>query len=237
MTHRFFLFVLLLFALGFLAVSCNPRIADGVRKKDLRKDVLLQTSMGDIRLRLFNETPLHRNNFIRLVKEGYYDSIQFHRVIDNFMIQAGDPNSRRATDTTQLGEGDKPYTIPAEFVPSLYHRKGVLAAARMGDDVNPKKESSGSQFYIVEGKKFTDAGLDSVEVFRLKGRKIPADQRAVYKTEGGAPHLDQNYTIFGEVISGMSVVEAIAAVPTSGREGGDRPLQPVRIVKARLVKQ
>ncbi len=220
-----------------LATACNPRIAEGVRKSDLRKDVLLETSMGNIRLRLSDSTPLHRDNFIRLVKEGFYDSLLFHRVINHFMIQAGDPNSRRAGDTTQLGEGDKPYTIPAEFRQSLYHHRGVLAAAREGDEVNPAKASSGAQFYIVQGRKFTDAGLDSLETYRLKGRKIPPAQREVYKTIGGSPHLDQGYTIFGEVVSGMEVVDAIAAVPTSGRSGGDRPLQPVRILRARLVKR
>lgn len=217
--------------------ACNPRINGNLRKKDLQKDVLLVTTKGDIRLRLLDATPLHRDNFLKLVKEGFYDSILFHRVINHFMIQAGDPNSKQAKDTTALGEGDKPYTIPAEFRTGIFHRKGVLAAARMGDEENPQRASSGSQFYIVQGKTFTDRGLDSVETFRLKGRKIPADQRAVYKTIGGTPHLDQGYTIFGEVVSGLAVVDSIAAVATSGREGGDRPMVPVRILKARLVRR
>jgi cyclophilin family peptidyl-prolyl cis-trans isomerase len=220
-----------------LVAGCNARIADGVRKKDLSKDVMLETTKGNIRLHLYDSTPLHRNNFIRLVKNKYYDSILFHRVIRNFMIQAGDPNSKRASDTAQLGEGDTNYTIPAEFRPQYFHHKGVLAAARTGDDMNPQKASSGSQFYIVEGKIFNDAALDSIEIFRLKGRKIPGGQREVYKTIGGSPHLDQNYTIFGEVIGGIEVVETIAAVKTNGRKGGDKPLQPVRILKARLVKR
>lgn len=230
-------YVFPLITVAFLFVACNPRISGSVRKKDLQKDVLLQTSKGDIRLRLYDETPLHRNNFLQLVKDGYYDSILFHRVINHFMIQAGDPNSKQAADTVDLGEGDKPYTIPAEIRPAFFHRKGVLAAARTGDDVNPQRASSGSQFYIVQGKKFTDAGLDSVETIRLKGRKIPAEHRAVYKTLGGTPHLDQAYTVFGEVVDGIAVVDSIAAVPTNGRLEGDRPLQPVRILKARLVKR
>lgn len=228
--------ILLLLAIVGLA-ACNPRISGTVRKNDLRKDVLLQTSKGDIRLRLFDETPLHRNNFLQLVKDGYYDSVLFHRVINHFMIQAGDPTSKTASDTTELGEGDKPYTIPAEFRSTLFHRKGVLAAARQGDDTNPERASSGSQFYIVQGKIFTDAGLDSIETFRLKGRKIPPEQRAVYKTIGGTPHLDQTYTVYGEVVSGLAVVDSIAAVPTTGRSGGDRPVQPVRIVRARLIQR
>jgi cyclophilin family peptidyl-prolyl cis-trans isomerase len=161
----------------------------------------------------------------------------FHRVIRNFMIQAGDPTSKSAIPQQRLGEGDLGYTIPAEFRQSLFHRKGVLAAARMGDDVNPTKASSASQFYIVQGKIFTDAGLDSVETFRLKGRKIPTAEREVYKTIGGAPHLDQNYTVFGEVVKGIEVVDSIANTPTSGRTGGDRPLQDVRIISAKLVKR
>ena len=228
--------ILLLLAIVGLA-ACNPRISGTVRKNDLRKDVLLQTSKGDIRLRLYDETPLHRNNFLQLVKDGYYDSVLFHRVINHFMIQAGDPTSKTASDTTELGEGDKPYTIPAEFRSTLFHRKGVLAAARQGDDTNPERASSGSQFYIVQGKIFTDAGLDSIETFRLKGRKIPPEQRAVYKTIGGTPHLDQTYTVYGEVVSGLAVVDSIAAVPTTGRSGGDRPVQPVRIVRARLIQR
>jgi peptidyl-prolyl cis-trans isomerase B (cyclophilin B) len=136
-----------------------------------------------------------------------------------------------------LGNGGPDYTLPAEFRVTLFHKKGVLAAARESDDVNPQKVSSGSQFYLVQGKIFTDAGLDSVETYRLHGRKIPDYQRQVYKTLGGTPHLDQNYTVFGEVIKGLDVVDAIAAVKTSSGEDRDRPLQDVRIVKARLIKK
>lgn len=208
-----------------------------LKKKDRKRDVELITSEGPIFLRLYDSTPLHRDNFLRLVKSGYYDSVLFHRVIKNFMIQAGDPGSKRAAAGQPLGDGGPGYTIPAEFRTTLFHKRGVLAAAREGDDVNPQKASSASQFYIVQGKKFTDAGLDSVEIYRLKGRKIPQDERQVYKTIGGTPHLDQNYTVFGEVVGGMDVVDKIAAVPTSRGQDRDRPLQDVRIVKARLVKR
>ena len=186
-------------------------------------------------IRLSDSTPLHRDNFIRLVKKGFYDSIVFHRVIQNFMIQAGDPNSKQASDTQRLGSGGPGYTVPAEFRPSLFHQKGVIAAARMGDDVNPQKASSGSQFYIVQGKIFTDAGLDSVETIRLK-RKIPQEHREVYKTVGGTPHLDQNYTVFGAVVRGLNVIDSIASTATN-RQLGDRPVQNVRIVKARMVRR
>ena len=218
-------------------VSCNPRLGNGLRKNDLHKDVELVTDKGTMVIRLSDSTPLHRNNFLKLVKQGFYDSILFHRVIKNFMIQAGDPDSKRAKPGESLGDGGPEYTVPAEFRTTLFHRKGVVAAARTGDDVNPQKASSGAQFYIVQGKIFNDVGLDSVERFRLKGRKLPAAHRAVYKTVGGAPHLDQNYTIFGAVIKGMDVIDSIATVATSGRPGGDRPLQDVRIIKARLIKR
>jgi peptidyl-prolyl cis-trans isomerase B (cyclophilin B) len=207
-----------------------------LKKKDRKRNVELTTTKGSIVLRLYDETPLHRDNFLRLVKAHYYDSVLFHRVIKAFMIQAGDPESKGAAAGVMLGNGGPEYTVPAEFVPSLFHKKGVLAAAREGDAVNPKKQSSGSQFYIVVGKTFTDAGLDSVERFRLNGRKIPDSQRAVYKTIGGTPHLDQSYTVFGELVRGMDVVDSIAAVPTS-RQPADRPVDDVRILKAVLVKR
>jgi cyclophilin family peptidyl-prolyl cis-trans isomerase len=206
-----------------------------LKKKDRKRDVELVTTKGPIVLRLYDETPQHRDNFLRLVKSGFYDSVLFHRVIQNFMVQAGDPESKRARHGQALGNGGPNYTIPAEFKPGLFHKKGALAAARMGDNVNPEKKSSGSQFYIVQGKKFTEAGLDSVETFRLK-RKLPAEHRTAYKTVGGTPHLDQNYTVFGEVIKGLEVVDRIAAVSTS-RNPPDRPQDDVRITRARLVKR
>lgn len=224
---------------SLIIISCTAQrkaTSPEISSNDRKKDVELITTKGSIILRLSDSTPLHRDNFLKLVKTGYFDSILFHRVIKNFMIQAGDPNSKTALAGVPLGNGGPGYTIPAEIRPGLFHRKGVLAAARMGDDVNPKKESSGSQFYIVQGKKFTDAGLDSVETIRLKGRKLPIEHREVYKSVGGTPHLDQNYTVFGEVVRGLEVVDSIAAVSTS-RTPPDRPVADVKIVKARLVKR
>jgi cyclophilin family peptidyl-prolyl cis-trans isomerase len=202
-----------------------------LKKKDRRRDIEMTTTEGVIVLRLSDSTPLHRDNFLRLVKAHYLDSVLFHRVIQNFMIQAGDPNSKQAPAGQALGNGGPSYKIPAEFRTSLFHKKGVLAAAR---DNNPEKASSGSQFYIVQGRVFTEAGLDSVETIRLN-RKLPPAHREVYKTLGGVPHLDQNYTVFGEVVRGLEVVDRIAAVPTS--KPGDRPVQDVRITRMRLVKR
>lgn len=204
-----------------------------IRKKDRKKDVLLQTSMGNIVIRLSDSTPLHRDNFLKLVKQKFYDSVLFHRVIQNFMIQAGDPDSKKATPGQPLGSGGPGYRVPAEFRPGLFHKKGVIAAAR---DNNPEKASSGCQFYLTQGKVFTDAGLDSVETLRLK-RKIPASQREVYKTLGGVPHLDQNYTVFGEVVKGLDVIDRIAEVPTSKGVDRDRPLENVVIVNATLIRR
>jgi len=217
-----------------LAITMLAQPDSVVTKKDRKKrDVLLQTSMGDIVIRLSDSTPLHRDNFLKLVKTHYYDSVLFHRVIQNFMIQGGDPDSKTAPAGKPLGNGGPAYRVPAEFRPTLFHKKGVIAAAR---DNNPEKASSGSQFYLTQGKKFTDAGLDSVETYRLK-RKIPIEQREVYKTLGGVPHLDQNYTVFGEVIKGIEVIDKIAAVSTSKGADRDRPIENVVIVKAKLIKR
>ncbi|MFT3703740.1 MAG: peptidylprolyl isomerase [Agriterribacter sp.] len=229
-----YLFILIFAFIFFIA--CNPRIAGTLRKNDLSKDVEMTTDKGIMVIRLCDSTPLHRNNFLKLVKEHYYDSILFHRVIQHFMIQAGDPVSKRADADTKLGDGDLKYTIPAEFRKTLFHKKGVIAAAREGDAENPQRASSACQFYIVQGKVFSEASLDSVETFRLNGRKIPADQRAVYTTVGGAPHLDGSYTVFGEIIKGTEVIDSIAAVPVN-RRLGDRPVKDVRIIKARLIKR
>lgn len=208
-----------------------------LKKKDRKRDVELVTSMGSIVVRLSDSTPLHRDNFLKLVKQGYYDSVLFHRVINQFMIQAGDPDSKHAAAGIPLGEGSPSYTVPAEFRTTLFHKKGALAAARQGDDVNPQKASSGSQFYIVQGRTFSDGRMDTLETTRLNGRKIPAEWRQVYKTVGGTPHLDQNYTVFGEVVKGLDVVDKIAVVATSKGEDRDRPLQDVKIIKARLIKR
>ena len=208
-----------------------------VTNADKRKDVLLQTSMGNIIVRLSDATPLHRDNFIKLVKSKFYNGILFHRVINKFMIQAGDPDSRNAAPGKPLGEGGPGYTVPAELRPELFHKKGVIAAAREGDDVNPLKASSGSQFYLTQGRVFTSVQLDSLEIKRLKGRKIPEAHRAVYTTLGGVPHLDQNYTVFGEVVKGIEVIDSIAAVPTSKGKDKDRPLTDVKISNAKMVKR
>ncbi len=217
-----------------IGTICFAQKDSVITKKDHKRDVLLQTNYGDIVLRLYDSTPLHRDNFLKLVKTGYYDSALFHRVIQNFMIQGGDPNSKYAKPGEPLGNGGPDYKIPAEFRATLFHKKGVIAAAR---DNNPEKASSGSQFYIVQGRIFTDAGLDSIETFRLNGRKIPVEQREVYKTIGGTPHLDQNYTVFGEVVKGLDVVDKIAEVQTSKGQDRDRPLQDVRILKAKLIRR
>ncbi|HEX4851596.1 MAG TPA: peptidylprolyl isomerase [Puia sp.] len=227
----------LLAAFFFLTVlySCNPKLSNGLRKNDLKKDVEMITDKGTMIIRLSDSTPLHRDNFLKLVKQGYYDSLLFHRVINHFMIQGGDPNSKYAKPDQMLGEGGPPYSIPAEFRNSLFHYKGVIAAAREGDDVNPGKASSGSQFYIVQGKIFTDGQLDTLEIVRLHGRKIPGWQRVKYKTIGGTPHLDQQYTVFGEVIKGLDVIDSIAAVPTA--KPYDRPETDVRIIKMQLIRR
>jgi len=207
-----------------------------LKKKDRKRDVELVTTHGSIILRLSDSTPLHRDNFLRLIKSNYYDSLLFHRVIQKFMIQSGDPDSKQAVAGKVLGNGGLSYTIPAEFRKSLFHRKGVLAAARQGDNVNPLKASSSTQFYIVQGRIFTDKEMDSVEIRRLQGYKLPAEHREVYKTLGGTPQLDQNYTVFGEVIVGLEVVDSIAAEPTS-RVPPDRPVKDARIIEARLIKR
>jgi cyclophilin family peptidyl-prolyl cis-trans isomerase len=225
-------FIFSFFILSFCIVAVAQKDST-IRKKDRKRDVLLQTSMGDIIVRLSDSTPLHRDNFLKLAKTGYYDSVLFHRVIINFMIQGGDPNSKNAKPGELLGDGGPSYKIPAEIRQTFFHKKGVLAAARSN---NPEKASSGSQFYIVVGKIFTDAGLDSVETYRLK-RKIPVEHRQVYKTIGGTPHLDQTYTVYGEVVKGLEVADKIAVVSTSKGTDRDRPLQDIRIIKARLIKR
>jgi peptidyl-prolyl cis-trans isomerase B (cyclophilin B) len=191
-----------------------------LKKKDRRRDVEMVTTHGTLVIRLSDSTPLHRDNFLRLVKSNYYDSVLFHRVIRDFMVQAGDPQSKNAQPGQALGNGGPGSTVDAEFRHSLFHRKGVIAAARLGDAQNPEKKSSGSQFYLVQGKKFTEAGLDSVETFRLK-RKLPVAHREIYKTLGGTPHQEGNYTVFGMIVKGMEVVDAIAA-ELSSRTPPDR---------------
>lgn len=223
-------------------VSCGSLKMSG--KKEQK--VLITTTEGNIKLKLYNETPLHRDNFRKLVKSKFYDGLLFHRVIDEFMIQGGDPESKAAEAGMVLGNGDVGYRIPAEFrTPNLYHKKGALAAARTGDNVNPEKESSGCQFYIVVGKTFNDQQLDAMQ--RDKTARyarlgdgddlrylFSEEARNNYKTIGGTPHLDGNYTVFGEVLEGLEIVEKISKVDT---DRADRPLEDVRIIKMKLVRK
>ena len=272
----------------FTLILCCITACTGNQKKNnnMANDnatlVKIETTMGDITVKLYDETPKHKENFIKLVKEGMYDSTLFHRVIKNFMIQAGDPTSKTASATDTLGSGDVGYTIPAEFNPKFFHKRGVLAAARQGDDVNPNKESSGCQFYIVTGRKFSEAQMINMEnqmnearldtVFQALARKhmkeiykmrkandmeglmelqdslenqarkevakepalkFTPEQIKAYTTVGGAPHLDGNYTVFGEVVDGMNVVAEIETAKTNRQ---DRPTQDIRILKATVVE-
>lgn len=253
-------------------ISCNaPRGNDSTI-------VSIKTSLGDIKIRLYDGTPVHRENFIKLVKSGFYDGVSFHRVINDFMIQAGDPQTKTATKKP-LPDSLNTYTIPAEFNSQYFHKKGALAAAREGNDVNPEMRSSGTQFYIVQGTKLSDEQLTqmeqrinnnlkqayfnkllnetsdsiaassrpatqaeiqqiaSIKMFKYladyKDFKVPEDQRNVYKTIGGVPRLDGTYTVFGEVIEGLDVVDKIASVET---DSNDKPVNDVKILKMRIVK-
>ena len=214
-----------LFYLAILAciVSCSAtKRTSGNETRQAR--VMLISDYGTLTLRLYNSTPLHRDNFVKLVKAHFFDSLLFHRVIKDFMIQGGDPDSKHARPGQQLGQGSLNYTIPAEFDTALFHKKGALAAARESDADNPKKSSSSTQFYIVEGKTFTDDEMDNME-----GKlhiKIPENHRKVYRTIGGTPFLDMSYTVFGEVISGFDVIDKIAGAP---KDDNDRPLQNIRM--------
>ncbi len=243
----------------------------------------IKTSLGDIRVRLFGDTPRHRDNFLKLAKEGFYDGVLFHRVINEFMIQGGDPDSKNAPAGKALGSGDPGYTLEAEFVyPKHFHHRGALAAAREGDQTNPERRSSGSQFYIVTGKVFNDSSLRQMESYLQKAKmqeifnglvaqhhdsimtlrrnrdrealtalqeqlaaqtekiaaenpiKFTDEQKKAYTTIGGTPHLDNQYTVFGEVVSGMDVVEAIEKSKTGAM---DRPVEDIRIISTKIVKQ
>lgn len=190
---------------------------------------IMETDKGNIEIILFDKTPKHRDNFIKLAKEGFYNGLLFHRVIPEFMIQGGDPSSKDAQPGTQLGAGNNGYRIDAEFVPEYFHQKGALAAAR---DNNPEKQSSGCQFYIVTGKQYTEEEMKSFEA-RL-ARKPTESQRKVYAEVGGSPHLDGSYTVYGQVIKGIEVAEAIQNVE---RDKMNRPKEDVRIKKVKIKKK
>jgi len=248
--------------------------------KELKQKVKIQTEMGDIVILLYDKTPLHRDNFIKLVTDSFYNGLLFHRVIPDFMIQGGDPDSKTSQPGAMLGNGGPGYNVKAEFDPALYHKRGALCAARESDNVNPLKESSGSQFYIVQGKKFSQSELNNIEIRINQSKKaeiingiianppkelkakvdsakalntnesykmlvdsidtyveqelnkrgkfvFTQEQRNTYTTVGGAPHLDGAYTVFGEVVEGMDVIDKIAAVK---RDRYDRPLTDVKMI-------
>lgn len=251
--------------------------------------VLIETSVGNLKVKLYNETPLHRDNFLKLVNENYYDSLLFHRVIKNFMIQAGDPLSKNAKPKQQLGMGDPGYTVPAEINSRFIHKKGALAAARTGDQMNPERRSSGSQFYIVHGDSIQDGLLEQAENMFIQQEKnkvmrgyldqdensgmrdefikcqrernqacieglvqkieqakaeelssldtlrYTAEQKNAYKTAGGAPHLDRQYTVFGELVEGFDVLDSIASVSVDRRS--NRPDADIRIISTKVVKK
>jgi cyclophilin family peptidyl-prolyl cis-trans isomerase len=196
----------------------------------------IETPLGRMVLRLYDETPGHRDNFKKLVAEQFYDSTRFHRVISGFMIQGGDPNSRDDNPAND-GQGGPGYRVPAEIVPGLFHKRGALSAARQADQVNPERQSSGSQFYIVHGTIFPDDYLSQMEAGLKQQIPDPAfafseEARRVYTTEGGAPNLDGMYTVFGELVEGFDVLDDITRVATPSRLGGrgDNPLVPVWMV-------
>ncbi len=270
------------------ALSCsmsgqNSRMASNDDKLNNCVKVELETSLGNVVVALYDKTPQHRDNFIKLVKDGYYDGVLFHRVIKDFMVQTGDGNSKNATADSLLGAGDPGYTVPAEIVyPEYFHKRGALASARTGDEVNPERRSSGSQFYIVTGNVYSPQQLQQMEerladmkkneifnklvgenrkkIMILRHKKdsiglkelqdtlianteatyaqqpfsFTPEQRTAYTTVGGTPHLDGAYTVFGEVIEGMDVVDKIQNV-TTGKN--DRPVNDVRIIKARVLNQ
>ena len=194
-----------------------------------KNKIKIETEYGDIVLMLYDNTPLNTKNMVKLAKEHYYDSTLFHRCIPNFVIQGGDPTSKQAKAGASLGEGDLGYTVPAEINDTDYHKRGAVGVAR---DNTPDKSGSACQFYIVVGKKYTDDELDKIS--KKTGRKFSQPQREEYKTIGGTPHLDGNYTIFGEVTEGMDVVDKIA---NEKRDNHDRPLKDIRMIKVRLKKK
>ena len=211
-------------------ISCTTTKKNTVSNANGSEFVKFETDSGTMVARLFNKTPQTTANFLKLVKEHFYDGLLFHRVIKDFMIQGGDPDSKNAKPGQMLGEGGLKYTIPAEFDTSLFHQKGALAMAREGDEENPKKASSSTQFYIVEGKTYTDDEMNKIEErFKIK---IPEDHRKIYKTVGGTPFLDMNYTVFGQVVDGFGVIKKIA---DAAKDDNNRPLKGIKM-KITLLK-
>lgn len=213
----------------FIELPQSVVAQDKTKGRETRVEMV--TTEGRMVFVLFNDTPLHRDNFLKLAKEHTYDSLLFHRVKNNFMIQGGDPQSRNAWPGQMLGDGSLGYTVPAEFRKEHFHRKGALCAARQGDNVNPKKASSASQFYIVQGQVWDAKTLDMMA--QRYGKTFTQEQRRVYTTEGGTPHLDGDYTVFGQLIEGMDVVDRIARVKTGV---ADRPVKDVRILSVKVIK-
>jgi cyclophilin family peptidyl-prolyl cis-trans isomerase len=208
--------ILILTALIFMNLSSSAQ-------KDASQKVVkfvIHTDFGDMKGILYNETPKHRDNFVKLANDGYFDGTLFHRVISGFMIQGGDPDSKTAKPGQHLGAGGPGYTVPAEINPDLIHKKGALSAARLGDQQNPQKASSGSQFYIVQGKKQSAASLSQ------SPRNYTDAQKQIYETVGGTPFLDGGYTVFGEITEGLDVIDKIAAVQ---KDASDRPVQDVKM--------
>lgn len=223
--------LLILFA-GLLAFSCSDKLPNKSTvqapvKKEIKQEktmVIISTDFGDMKAVLYDETPLHKENFVKLAKEGYFDGTLFHRVIDGFMIQGGDPDSKNAKPGQMLGQGGPDYTVPAEFNPQLIHKKGALAAARMADQVNPDKASSGSQFYIAQGKTYTKDEL--MNLGSRMGRSFNKTQIDAYTTVGGVPFLDYEYTVFGEIVEGLDVIDKIARVQ---KDNYDRPTKDIKM--------
>lgn len=208
--------------IGFMILNISVMSQKTTNEKVIK--FVIHTSYGDMKGYLYNETPQHRDNFVKLIKEGYFNDLLFHRVISGFMIQGGDPNSRNAKPGVALGSGGPGYTVPAEFNKNLIHKKGALAAARQADQVNPAKASSGSQFYIVQGKPYTEAQINGLVL--QTGLSYSDDQKKAYETLGGTPFLDMNYTVFGEITEGLDVIDKIAAVQ---KGAGDRPVQDIKM--------
>jgi len=220
--------------------NANPQPLDQLKSSTDRatseankriKGLLIETDMGNIKIRLYNETPEYRDNFIALVKENYYDSLLIHRVIKGFCIQSGAADTRYAGKNDVVGWKGPGYTLPAHIVPGLFHKRGVIGSPRKPDRGNTKRRSDGSQFYIVTGRKYSDLELD--DITKETGYKFTPEQRRVYKTIGGAPHIDGSYTIFGEVTEGMDVADKINAVPV---DSDFRPLKDIRVHRITIIK-